>query len=83
MRQVGDEPDRIDLGGLAGGREVEVVVLVPAGIADRPRERRLAALPRPVHEHDRRIPQRLDQAPAREAWIHAIDHRLIVTFQLG
>ena len=62
LRQIGHEADRI----LRGRREwrglVEVEVCVARTLTDLPRQRGLAALSRPMNQHDRRIGQRLGEA---------------------
>ncbi|HXF45607.1 MAG TPA: hypothetical protein VNK91_05765 [Burkholderiaceae bacterium] len=83
-RQVGDEPDRVRGSDSAGGLVVEAQVSVPAAPADMLRGRRLAALPRAVDQHRRRIREGLAEPGSGKAGVERrLRHRLIVTLTFG
>ena len=96
LREVGDEPERIGLGGGAHDVVVEIEVAVVAacraaprgagqerGRADHLRERGLPALARTLDQHDGRILQRLDEPRLTQPHVEwGFRHRTIVRFEL-
>ena len=84
LGQVVHEAGRVGLGRTARHLIVEAEVRVAQTRPDRLRQRRLAALARPMDQHHGRVGQRLAEARRKKARIErSLGHRLIVRLAVG